>query len=126
MTEQEAVKKYGTITAAAKALGIAQSTLSDRLKRASQPKGDATGRSLSEFRATHDKSYIVPKKIRDGLAKLGEGWEYEMNFAKLAGISLSDLAAFRSLFEEHLVVVDRTRRAWAGTKATAAKMRAMV
>ena len=126
MTEQEAVKKYGTITAAAKALGIAQSTLSDRLKRASQPKGDATGRSLSEFRATHDKSYIVPKKIRDGLAKLGEGWEYEMNFAKIAGISLSDLAAFRSLFEEHLVVVDRTRRAWAGTKATAAKMRAMV
>ena len=126
MTEQEAVKKYGTITAAAKALGIAQSTLSDRLKRASQPKGDATGRSLSEFRATHDKSYIVPKKIRDGLAKLGEGWEYEMNFAKIAGISLSDLAAFRSLFEEHMVVVDRTRRAWAGTKATAAKMRAMV
>ena len=126
MTEQEAVKKYGTITAAAKALGIAQSTLSDRLKRASQPKGDATGRSLSEFRATHDKSFIVPKKIRDGLAKLGEGWEYEMNFAKIAGISLSDLAAFRSLFEEHMVVVDRTRRAWAGTKATAAKMRAMV
>ena len=126
MTEQEAVKKYGTITAAAKALGIAQSTLSDRLKRAAQPKGDATGRSLSEFRATHDKSYIVPKKIRDGLAKLGEGWEYEMNFAKIAGISLSDLAAFRSLFEEHMVVVDRTRRAWAGTKATAAKMRAMV
>ena len=86
------------------------------------------GKSLAEFRATHDKAFIIPKKIKEALQQLGSsGWEYEVGFAKLAGISLADLGNFRDQFAEHVVAIRRDgKRAWAGSKDTAAKMRAMV
>jgi hypothetical protein len=128
MDRKELISKYGTIVAAARALGMPRQTIESRLKK-KQPVNlppAKVGRGLVEFRSTHDKSFIVPQKIKAGLQKLGEGWEYEMAFAKIAGVSLGDLSAFRSLFDEHIVIVDRTKRAWAGTKAFAEKMREMV
>lgn len=88
------------------------------------------GRTIDEFRASHDRSFIVPNKIRAGLQALGDGWAYEGDFVKLAGISLTDLGAYRGKFEEFVVTlkgsVHNGRKAWAGTKATAAKMREML
>ena len=129
---REAVKKHGSQRKAALALGIPQSSLNDALSGRGvvapriAPPGHISGRSLSEFRETHDKNFIIPKKIKAALAALGQGWDYELSFARQAGISLGDLSAFRSMFEDHIVIVDRTKRAWAGTKATADRMRAMV
>lgn len=121
-----AMQDGSTMTQAAKKLGVARSTLA-RALRASRPgAGETCGRSLNEFRACHDKSYIVPAKIKAALERLGGGWEYELQFVKLAGISLADLSAFRAMFEDHIVLIERTKRAWAGTKATAAKLREMV
>ena len=131
---REAVKKHGSQRKAAAALGIAQSTLSGALRSGNGVAasrvvmaGQSGCRTLAEFRQLHDKNFIIPNKINAALKSMGKaGWAYEMVFAKLAGISLGDLSAFRAMFEDHVVLVDRTKRAWAGTKATANAMRAMV
>jgi hypothetical protein len=125
----------GNTFAAAKALGIAESTVRDRRNRL-QRKGLApapetrprAGRTLQDFRKQYDKSYIVPTKIRAALQQLGsDGWEYEADFAKMAGVSLTDLGRFRDEFAKHVVTLGReSRRAWAGTAAAAQKMREML
>ncbi len=86
-------------------------------------------KSLDEFRAAHDKSFLVPKAINEAIAALGEdGWEYEADFQKRTGVSPHDFAAYREQFEDYYVLVGTTRtakRAWAGSKKLAAKMREM-
>lgn len=87
------------------------------------------GKSLQEFRQQFDKGFIVPQKIRAGLKALAGGWEYEVNFAKLAGVNLSDLAAFRDQFSDYWVALageSRGRRAWAATPSLAKAMREML
>jgi len=84
------------------------------------------GRTLSEFRSTYDKGTIIPAKVKAALKTLGSGWEYEVQFAKLAGVSLSDLGNFRDQFSDHVVTLRESRRAWAGTKATATAMKEML
>lgn len=88
----------------------------------------ASGKSLEEFRSAHDKNYIVPKKIKDALTKLGESWEYEIDFLKIASVTPTDLATFREQFEPHIVAVkvsgaSHRKNVWAGTTAFAAKLR---
>lgn len=88
-------------------------------------------KSLADFKSAHDKSFIVPTKIKAALAALGpDAWEYEVDFIRIAGISSQDVAKYRSQFEDHLVTVKNKaredRRVWAGSKALAAKMREMV
>lgn len=146
MTKQEAqdaVKKYGSKSAAARALGIPRANLYSRLEGRPEgyPKrtleglaaarataGDTPVRTLAEFRAQFDKDFIVPRKIKFALKALGaSGWDYEQQFAKRAGVSLCDLANYREQFAEHLVVLKRDgKRAWAGTPRMASEMRAMV
>lgn len=87
------------------------------------------GRTIDEFRAAYDKSFIVPQKVKAALEKLGDGWLREMDFAKLAGVNPNDLAAFREMFEDHIVALngsERGKRAWAGTKALAKRLREML
>lgn len=84
------------------------------------------GRGLTEFRSSHDKSFIVPSKIREALKQLGSSWCYEAEFLKLAGLCTTDLANYRDEFEEHIVMVERTKRVWCGTKDFAGKLREMV
>ena len=106
--------------------------MSTKIRKASpQPTSTkAPGRGLDEFKSTFDKSFIIPNKIRAALTKLGNGWEYDANFAKLAELSIADLSAYRSQFAEFQVELkqgnERGKRVWAGTKATAERMRAMV
>ena len=87
-------------------------------------------KTLADFRAVHDKSYVIPKKIKEGLDALGkDGWDYEPEFIKLCGVSVVDFARFREEFDEFYVVVGGSRtgkRVWAGSKALAEKMRGMV
>lgn len=87
-------------------------------------------KSLADFKSAHDKSFIVPTKIKAALEKLGnDGWEYEHDFSKLAGVSSNDIAKFREQFNEQVIIIKsngREQRVWAGSKALAAKMREML
>lgn len=76
-------------------------------------------KNLASFRAAHDRSVIVPAKIRAALASLraadGEqGWEYEGVFIKRAGISQTDVGAHREQFSDHVVETKGkgAKRAW--------------
>ena len=93
------------------------------------PTTKAIGRGLDEFRASFDKSHIIPSRVKAALESLGNAWMTELEFAKLAGVSIPDLSAYREPFEDHVVVLPgqhKGKRLWAGTKATAARMREMV
>lgn len=87
-------------------------------------------KSLADFKAAHDKSFIVPTKIKSGLEKLGaDGWEYEADFIKIAGVSSNDIAKYRDAFSDQVLLIKqdgRERRVWAGSKAIATKMREML
>jgi hypothetical protein len=87
----------------------------------------AGGKDLEMFRAAHDKSYIVPRRIKEGLTALGESWEYEAEFIKRCGLSQIDFAAYRDQFSDFYVETGGTggrgKRVWAGTKAFATKLR---
>jgi hypothetical protein len=86
------------------------------------------GKTLAEFRAAHDKAFIVPTKIKAALDALGDGWEYEAAFIKIAGISQADCSSYREKFEDFVVVVGgkTTKRVWCGTKKLATQLREMV
>lgn len=90
-------------------------------------KTKSAGKSLADFRSAHDKSFIVPQKILAALKALGDGWEYEIQFMKMAGLCTTDFALYRDQFEEHIVVVNgrNPKRIWAGSKDLARKMREM-
>lgn len=128
-----AIKKHGSQNAAARALGITRGKLQRCLYRGSTPDSTTTpkpasGKSLSDFRNLYDKSTILPKRIAAALKALGPGgWEYEVQFARLAGVSLTDLSTVRDKYDKHVVVLTRDgRRAWAGSAATAQRMREML
>lgn len=95
---------------------------------ASVPK--KAGKDLAAFRANHDKSFIVPNRIKEGLEQLGnDGWEYEIDFIKLCGLNINDFGRFRDQFSDNIVAFKqdgRDRRIVAGSKALAAKMREML
>jgi hypothetical protein len=125
----------------ARRLAIPRSSAQDAIKGAREGGGKAAatpkpkpqpactrngGRSLAEFRAVYDKDFIIPRKIKAALAALGASWEYEVQFAKLAGVSLADLGNYRDQFADNVVTLRESRRAWAGTTATAKAMREML
>lgn len=89
-----------------------------------------TAKTLDDFRSVHDKNYLVPQKIKEGLEKLSPtGWEYESDFIKMCVTNNNDFAKFRGQFADFLVIIKqdgRERRVWAGSKALAAKMRDML
>ena len=124
----ELIKKYGSLTAAAKALGVPRSTLGDQLGKpeAAVSKSDA-GRSLASFRQTYHKDTIVPGKIKSALADLGASWEYESEFVKRAGVSFADLGLYRDAFADFVIQVKQDgKRVWAGTKRFAAQLKEML
>jgi hypothetical protein len=129
-----ALKAHGSKAVAARSLGMSRTTFVRRLSgaTAAPPRKAApvaaAGRSLAEFRSTFDKDTIFPQKIDAALAQLGkDGWAYEVEFAKLAGVGLAQLANYREPYAEHIVPLNRdSKRAWAGSKAMAAKMREML
>lgn len=89
------------------------------------------GRSAEDFQREHDQSYIVPERIKKGLAELADSWEYEPEFLKRIGCVAAMVAPYREKFHEHVVELKAKRsstggrRAWAGTSKLAAKLREM-
>ena len=140
-TAEALIEKHGSARAAERATGTHHTTImraingraeSRPAKKAApqttqKPEQHRAGRALAEFREAYDKATIIPARIRAALKTLGAGWEYETEFAKLANVSLIDLGRFRDQFSEHVVSVNRaSKRAWAGTTATAKAMRDML
>ncbi len=84
------------------------------------------GRSLDEFRELHDASYLVPKRIKSALAELGpDGWEYEVEFVRRAGLSQAEYGRFKGQFSDHLIktVGHKARFVVAGSVKFADKLR---
>jgi len=92
--------------------------------------------NVASFRALHDADVVIPQKIRDGLlslkkAKGNEGWEYEADFIKRAGISTAQMGTHRDEFVAHIVVAKPVgkgnsrspRNAWFATVAAATEAR---
>lgn len=139
MTKEEAqalVAKHGTQLEAARKAGVTRSAIQHALYGARSHSAKPTApsasftqaiaaRSLSDFRNTFDKNTIVPKAIAVGFRKLGAGWLYESEFAKLTGLSMKDLGMFRDNYADHIVVVD-SRRVWVGKAEVADAMRKML
>ena len=95
--------------------------------KTSQP---AKGKDFEAFRASHDRSFIVPKKIQAGIEALGESWEYEAEFIRRCGLSTTDFSVYRDKFQDFVVETasvhgNRGKRVWCGSKAFANKLRAI-
>lgn len=104
------------------------------MSKAKPAAAPSKSRSLSDFRAVHDRSVIVPSKIKGALAELAKGgpdnWEYESEFAKRAGLGNSDISTYRDQFTDHIVQPRgrglSARRVWVATAKGAAKFREVV
>jgi len=96
------------------------------------PKPKKGGRPPEDFQKEHDQSYIVPARIREGLAELGDTWEYEADFMKRIGCNAPMVTPYRDQFAEFIVDIkpragrSHSKRAWAGSKKLADKLREMV
>lgn len=89
------------------------------------------GKGLEAFRAAHDRAYIIPTRIKTGLAELGDSWEYEADFIRRCGLSQVDFAMYRDQFADFYIDTggshrNRGKRVWTGSKAFAAKLREVV
>lgn len=121
MTKQEAVeaiKKNGSQRTAAAALGISRRSLQRVLAGDGKAKPAQKGRTLAEFREIHDKTYFVPLKVKKALSELGDGWMYESEFSKHAGVSTMDLGLCRDDFSGNWVQLKDGRRVWTGSRST--------
>jgi hypothetical protein len=92
----------------------------------------AKAKTLADFKNAHDPNVIVPNKIKAALAAIekdgAENWLYEVDFLKLSGLSVTQLAAYRDTFEAHIVVAPAThgkttKRIYFGNAKVAAKVR---
>lgn len=90
----------------------------------------AVVKNLSDFRSAHDRNVVVPQKINNALVAMfkegAENWEYEADLVRRAGISQTDLGAFRAKFEDHIVdtgSAKKPKRVWFADKKVATKAR---
>ena len=89
-------------------------------------------KTVDDFRGAHDRTVIVPRKIRAALATMlaqgRETWEYEGDVIKLAGIASGEVTAYREQFRAHIVVTPpangkSARNVWFADVKVAAKVR---
>jgi hypothetical protein len=90
-------------------------------------------RTAADFRAAHDKAVIIPNKIRAALAELikigPEHFEYDNDFMRLAGVSNTDMAAYRQQFASYWFDTPSksggkgSKRVWFGNAKVAARLR---
>jgi hypothetical protein len=95
-------------------------------KNPAAPKAASVGNDTLAFRSEYDAGFRIPKKIKEGLAKLGRGWLHEAQFLKLCGLQPSQLKDYREDFRDFIVREpqnDRDKRVWAGTVAYATELK---
>jgi 7-cyano-7-deazaguanine synthase in queuosine biosynthesis len=135
MTRDEAaaaVEQHGSRRKAAAALHCSRHTIDAALAGESKPAAPAGPRpkvpvrSMSEFRQTYDLETIVPQRVNAALKELAGGWLYVVEFAKLAGVTTTQLSAFRDRYAKHIVAVKDSRRVWVVRPALAEEMRRMI
>jgi len=89
-------------------------------------------KTIDDYRSTHDTNVVVPNKIRAALAAMlkegPEQWDYEADFIKRAGVSQTQIAAFRESFTDHIVEAPAVhgraaRRVWFADAKVAKKVR---
>lgn len=90
-------------------------------------------KTIADFRTLHDANVIVPNKIRAAFAAMlkegPEQWDYEGDFVKRAGISQTQISAFREQFVDHVFEAPGTnggragRRVWFADPKVAKKLR---
>lgn len=89
-------------------------------------------KTVNDFKNAHDRSVIVPRKIKDALAKMREdgreNWEYEGDFIKLADLSGKEIPDYREMFKGHIVVTPAAngkspRNVWFADVKVAAQVR---
>jgi hypothetical protein len=89
-------------------------------------------KTLAEFRAAHDKSVIIPTRIRAQLAKMAaihpEEWDYEADFLRNAGVANQDIKNYRDLFAKFIVepIGKNAKRVWFATEKAAATARGVL
>jgi hypothetical protein len=88
----------------------------------------ASKKTIADLRAIHDKSVVIPNRIKGALAALkasGDAWTYETDFIRMAKPPLSsiDISRFRDQFSEYwadMPAVDgkkTARKVWFTTPA---------
>lgn len=90
-----------------------------------------TTKTLADFKAQFDPDVVVPNKIKAALASLlkegPESWEMEAEIIKRAGISQTQMSAYRGQFEKHIVSARSPgkdgKRIWFADAKVAAKAR---
>lgn len=89
-------------------------------------------KTAADYRAAHDVDVIIPNKIRAGLAAIkkegAQNWEYEQDFLRRIVVSVTQLAAYRDGFKEHIVEAPAThgrnvKRCYFGDAKVAATLR---
>lgn len=87
------------------------------------------GKTLAHFRAVHDKSVVIPTKLKTALDKMAKAawdtWEYEGEFLRAAGVAPQDATPHRSQFEDHIVetIGKNSKRVWFATAKAAKEAR---
>lgn len=93
-------------------------------------------KTLADFRNTHNADVVQRARIDSALKALlaqgKEAWEYELDFAKFAGISSVTVARYRETYAAHVVEAPsvsgvakhkRLRYVWVADVKVAARMR---
>lgn len=84
------------------------------------------GKTIADLRAVHDRSVVVPNRIKSAIAVLAasdDSWAYEIDFLKLAKppIGSQDIAKFRDQFADYWAEMPgingkaQIRRVWFAT-----------
>jgi len=145
---REAVKKFGSSKRAAREIGVAETTFRRVLgdpsrtggvtqwqeankkngnNHAKQKKRASVNRlSIEDIQASHDQDYMIPRAIEVGIDNIGEDAAlYEHDFAKLAGVSITELSRYRDQFADYWAETKRggKRRIWAGSSKMADEIR---
>src|SRR5208282_6094699 len=92
---------------------------------------DKPKKTLADLHAAHDKSVMIPNRIRAALAALlasGDDWAYEPDFMALTkpGISSIDISKYRDQFKDYWAEMpstnkSRVARVWFPSKKLADK-----
>lgn len=93
------------------------------------------GKTFEDFQKTHDRKFIVARRVQDGLKSLGNSWEYETDFIRRCRVRHSEWGSISESIKEHFVTVPggggpgnsgHKKRVVAGTKVFAGKLRAQL
>ncbi len=84
----------------------------------------STALSLEDLDKQYNPAVIIPSRIREALARLGDGAMKSADFAREAGVTPLQLAQFSDLFKDFTLTVredGKSKTIWCGTVAFADK-----